>query len=138
MPDVDVWIALASSKHEHHLVARQWFDSVTDDICFCRVTQVALLRLLTNVRVMEEDVLSPKGALMVYRELICDSRVRLREEPVGVEERWWKLMSNPKVGGSSWTDAYLAAFAMEAGFRLVTFDAGMRKWGGAGLEVLRG
>jgi predicted nucleic acid-binding protein len=38
------------------------------------------------------------------------------------------------VRGGSWTDAYLAAFAMASGSRLVTFDAHFHRY--PGLEFL--
>lgn len=48
LPDVNVWTAAASDRHEHHATARQWFDSALCPVCFCRVTQMAFLGLLTN------------------------------------------------------------------------------------------
>jgi predicted nucleic acid-binding protein len=45
-------------------------------------------------------------------------------------------MSAREAGGSTWTDAYLAAFALEAGFRLISFDRGMRHWPALALDVL--
>ena len=57
LPDVNVWIAIVADRHEHHATARQWFDSVSVPVCFCRVTQMAFLRLLTNPKVMGEDIL---------------------------------------------------------------------------------
>ena len=63
LPDVNVWIAAASDRHEHHVAARQWFDSASGSVCFCRFTQMAFLRLLTNPKVMGEDILSPAEAI---------------------------------------------------------------------------
>ena len=68
---------------------------------------MGLLRLLTNRRVVEEDALTPPEALGVYQEFLSDARIRFVEEPEGVEKRWNSLMSNPRAGGSFWTDAYL-------------------------------
>jgi len=76
LPDVNVWIAAASDRHEHHAAARQWFDSASAPVCFCRLTQMAFLRLLTNLKVMGEDILSPAEAIAVYRQLFSDERVR--------------------------------------------------------------
>jgi toxin-antitoxin system PIN domain toxin len=137
MPDENVWIALASNKHEHHSIAHEWIDSVTGEICFCRITQMGLLRLLTNSRVMEDDVLKPPDAVRAYEEFLSDSRVRFVAEPGGVGKAWFAFMNAPGVGASSWTDAYLAAFAVEMGFRLVTLDRGMRRWNGLAAEVLK-
>jgi hypothetical protein len=136
LPDVNVWIAAASDRHEHHSAARQWFDSASAPICFCRVTQMAFLRLLTNRKVMGEDTLSPAEAIAVYRQLLGDERVRFEPEPPNIENVWVSLMSMSAASGSTWTDAYLAAFALEAGSRLISFDRGMRRWPGLALELL--
>lgn len=136
LPDVNVWIAAASDRHEHHVTARQWFDSASAPICFCRVTQMAFLRLLTNRKVMGEDMLRPAEAITVYRQLLADERVRFEPEPPNIESAWVSLMSMSAASGSTWTDAYLAAFALEAGSRLISFDRGMRRWPGLALELL--
>ena len=136
LPDVNVWIAIAADRHEHHDLARQWFDSAVAPVCFCRVTQMAFLRLLTNPKVMGEDSLSPAGAIAVYRQLASDERVRFAPEPPNIESAWISLMSAREASGSTWTDAYLAAFALEAGFRLISFDRGMSHWPALALDVL--
>ena len=136
LPDVNVWIAIAADRHVHHDFARQWFDSAVAPVCFCRVTQMAFLRLLTNPKVMGEDSLSPAGAIAVYRQLASDERVRFAPEPPNIESAWISLMSAREASGSTWTDAYLAAFALEAGFRLISFDRGMRHWPALALDVL--
>lgn len=59
LPDVNVWAAAVADRHEDRATARQWFDSASAPICVCRVTQMAFLRLLTNPKVMNEDMLSP-------------------------------------------------------------------------------
>ena len=102
-----------------------------------RFTRVwRLLRLLTNPRVMSEDILSPAEAIAVYRQLFSDERVRFEAEPSNLENAWVSLMSMHSASGSTWTDAYLAAFATEAKFRLISFDRGMRRWPGLALELL--
>jgi predicted nucleic acid-binding protein len=46
--------------------------------------------------------------------------------PPGREPIWSSIMKRPDIGPSSWTDAYLAAFAMQSGLEMVTFDRGFR------------
>jgi toxin-antitoxin system PIN domain toxin len=136
LPDVNVWIAAVSDRHEHHAAARHWFDSAAAPVCFCRVTQMAFLRLPTNPKVMSEDILSPAEATVAYRQLLADERVRFEPEPPNIERTWLSLMSMSAARGSTWTDAYLAAFAVEAHSRLISFDRGMRRWPGLALELL--
>ena len=38
------------------------------------------------------------------------------------------LMQMREASGATWTDAWIAAFAVQAGLQLVTFDKGMRRW----------
>ncbi len=92
LPDANVWIAAASDRHEHRAVARQWFDSYVGPICFCRVTQMAFLLLLTIQKVMGEETLSSGDAIKVYRQLLTDERVRLEAEPPNIETSWLSLL----------------------------------------------
>ncbi len=53
LADANLWLALVFSDHAHHGKAKAWFDAQPDGTCaFCRVTQMALLRHLTNSRIM--------------------------------------------------------------------------------------
>jgi toxin-antitoxin system PIN domain toxin len=103
LPDVNFWVAAASDRHEHHAAARQWFDSASAPVCFCRLTQMAFLRLLTNPK--GEDILSPAAAIAVYRQLFSDERVRFEAEPANLENAWLSLMSIGAASGGAWTDA---------------------------------
>lgn len=49
-------------------------------------------------------------------------------EPPTLRPVWEELMNRPGVGPSSWTDAYLAAFARERQYQLVTFDKAFERW----------
>jgi hypothetical protein len=48
-PDVNVWIAAVLNRHEDYATARQCFDSASAPICFCRVIQMAFLRLMREI-----------------------------------------------------------------------------------------
>lgn len=97
---------------------------------------MAFLRLLTNPKVMGEDILSPAEAIVIYRQLLADERVRFAPEPPNIESAWLSLMSMSAASGSTWTDAYLAAFAVGADSRLISFDQGVRRWPGRAFELL--
>jgi predicted nucleic acid-binding protein len=56
------------------------------------------------------------------------------EEPGGLEPRWKELARRDDASPKLWTDAYLAAFALAAGCRMVTTDADYRQF--AGLDLL--
>jgi predicted nucleic acid-binding protein len=63
-PDIKVWLALSYERHVHYPVARKWFEQLDGDslLCFCRLTQIGLLRLLTTGALMDIDVLSQADA----------------------------------------------------------------------------
>jgi hypothetical protein len=126
LPDVNVWLALASKRHIHATICGNWLNDLDFvEIAFCRVTQMALLRLLTNEAVMGSDVLISKEAWRIYRTLLADVRVQFAQEPFALEPEWRKLTMLERPTPKIWTDAYLAAFARAAGMRLVTLDRAM-------------
>ena len=76
LPDVNVWVALASRRHVHSFLCGRWLDTIqADGAVYCRVTQMGLLRLLTNQHVMGSDVLNSRDAWRVYRAILADERV---------------------------------------------------------------
>jgi toxin-antitoxin system PIN domain toxin len=89
LPDVNVWIAVAAEQHIHHTVAKRCFTNIqTDQVLFCRITQLGFLRLLTNKHVMGEEVLSPSDAWQAYRALRADRRIGYLSEPAELQESW--------------------------------------------------
>ena len=126
--DVNVWLALTLSGHAHAAAARRWFDqmAVPGSVLFCRVTQQAYLRLLTNAAVLApygNPPLSNREAWAAYEALLADDRVMLRaDEPPGIEARWRELTLRDTASTKLWMDAYLAAFSIAAGYRMVTTD----------------
>jgi toxin-antitoxin system PIN domain toxin len=127
-PDVNVWIALAWHGHIHHPVSARWFATLENDarLCFCRITQLSFLRLLTTESVMRSDVRSQAEAWQVYDQWLDDPRVAFLEEPHGLEQilRTHSRLKHP--APRDWADAYLLAFALVSGLRLVTFDQAFR------------
>src|ERR1035437_4187830 len=124
-PDVNVWIALTFGGHEHHQVARTWFEALDMDarVCFCRFTQISLLRLLTTSAVMGTDeVMTQVQAWEVYDHWKQDGRVFFLDEPPNIESAFRGLTRQLRPNPKNWADAYLAAFAAVSGMQPVTFD----------------
>lgn len=140
--DSNVWLALALSRHAHHVVARAWFDAVEEpgSVLFCRATQQSLLRLLTNAAVLGaygNPPLTNRQAWGAYQELLGDDRVAFRpEEPAGLETRWRRFALRGTASPKLWMDAYLAAFALSGGHRMVTTDTAFRQFRGLDLALL--
>ena len=129
LPDINVWLALTAERHLHHGSARDWFEAMDGTALFCRVTQMGLLRLLCNPKVLEDDVLTATEAWDLYRALRTNPRVEFSIEPAGIEGTWERMTRDRSLGPATWTDLYLAAFAELRQARVVSFDrsfAGIR------------
>ncbi|MGH9609835.1 MAG: TA system VapC family ribonuclease toxin [Bryobacteraceae bacterium] len=128
---------MAAEGHIHHVAAREWFtDQFDASVAFCRVTQMALLRLLTNRHVMGGDPSSITGAWEVFVELRHDPRVVFAADHEKVDAVWCRFLMLPGIGPSAWTDAYLAALAQTHSYSLATFDTGFKRWSDLSLTLL--
>ena len=137
LPDINVWVALASDRHVHHRLATDWFSTGCEaGAAFCRVTQMGFLRLLTNAHVMADDVLNQRQAWGVYELLANDPRVVFALEPPDIEPLWKKLTHSESAVTGRWTDAYIAALAALHDFHVVSFDRGFRKIAGLDSTIL--
>jgi len=140
--DSNVWLALALSKHSHHIVARQWLATIEApvSVLFCRATQQTFLRLLSNATVLAaygNPPLTNRQAWSAYETLLKDDRITFRgDEPAGLEPLWKELAVRGTASPKLWMDAYLAAFALAGQYRMVTTDAAFRQFLGLDLLVL--
>ena len=135
LADANLWLALAFSDHAHHGKAKAWFDAQLDGTCaFCRVAQMALLRHLTNSRIMGQFVQSQQDAWRTYDRLAQDPRTVFLSEPPELDARFRSIANSGSPSHALWTDAFLAALAIESHTRLVTFDQGYRRF--AALDLL--
>lgn len=128
LPDVNVWIAITFDSHPHHPAAKLWFDAVSGDIYFCRMTQQGFLRLATNPKVAGVDVLTLTDAWQKYDEYMTDPRIGFAREPAGIEPQWRTFSQGSTFSPKVWNDAYLAGFAIAGGYELVTFDKGFARY----------
>jgi toxin-antitoxin system PIN domain toxin len=134
LADINVWIAIAFGGHPHNAAARAWYEGLqTDQVWFCRFTQLGFLRLLTNRAVMGGKPMTQEGAWSMYDEFREDERVAYIEEPAGVEEQLRAFTSKREPATKGWGDAYLAALALQAGLTVATFDRGLASVGAPAL-----
>ncbi len=128
LADVNVWLATLVATHPHHEAATRWWRAevvpVGDYVAFCRLTQLGLLRLLSNERVMGPNRMDHVRAWTTVREVAAQANVQFLEEPTGIDEQ---LPLCPRRGSSPsfWSDAYLVAFALTGRHRIATFDRGV-------------
>ncbi len=120
--DVGVWLAAAWGRHAHHPVAADWINGQTDELLFCRVTQMGLLRLLSNPAIMGEEAIDRSAAWRVFDQLWADERVLWADEPDDLDPVWRAISARDDKSHKLWTDDYLAAFAQTSGATLATLD----------------
>jgi toxin-antitoxin system PIN domain toxin len=138
LPDVNVWLALTDDRHVHHHTARQyWNEQRADEIAFCRVTMLALLRLVTNAQVMSGHAFTNDEAWDIYRTYRNLPIIRFLPEANAVETTFATFTTNPALPHRLWTDAYLAAFAISTANRLVSFDTDFQRFTGLNLLLLK-
>jgi toxin-antitoxin system PIN domain toxin len=123
--DVNVWLAAAWARHTKHVIAKRWVDAEDDELVFCRVTEMALLRLMTNPAVTGADALTRRHAWDLLEQLQDDPRVKFLQEPAGLAPLWIAFSKRDDRSHLLWTDDYLAAFAQAASLELVTLDRGI-------------
>ncbi|ADV84056.1 TA system VapC family ribonuclease toxin [Terriglobus saanensis] len=127
-PDVNVWLALTGETHEHSRPAQIWYGTlISETLLFCRMTQLGFLRILTNKTAMQADVKTNLQALRIYQQWIQTDGARYREEPDNMEAAFASIASTTASSPKLWNDAYLSAFAVTAGLRLVTFDRALAR-----------
>lgn len=136
--DVNVWLAAAWARHAHHAVAKRYVDAQDDDLGFCRVTEMAFLRLVTNRAVTGEDALTRRQAWDLTLGLQDDPRIKYLPEPRGLAQLWIAFSKREDRSHVLWTDDYLAAFAQAMRAEFVTLDAGLRaRYPSVDVNVLR-
>lgn len=124
--DVGVWLAAIWGRHVHHRIAAKWFDEQPGDLLLCRVTQMSLLRLLSNGTIMGEDVVTRSEAWRIVDQLWSDNRVLWADEPAQLEAVFRAISARRDRSHKLWTDDYLAAFAQASGASLATLDTKLR------------
>jgi len=87
---------------------------------------MGLLRLLTSESVMGSEVLTQEEAWHAYDEFLEDDRIEFVDEPSKLENEFRRHSSRPHPSSKTWTDDYLAAFAISGELTLVTFDQAFR------------
>jgi uncharacterized protein len=135
--DTNVWIALAYDQHEHHATAARWFERAgAGQSCFCRITQLAFLRLLTNAKVMGRDVRTDKEAWRDYDAFATDVRVDFVEDGPGLDAALRRLTMSGRPSHRLWPDAYLGALSIVTGMQVISFDSDFRTMPGVDAVVL--
>lgn len=123
--DAGVWLAASWGRHLHHRVTSQWFDGQSDGLLICRVTQMGLLRLISNPAITGADAVPRSEAWRVMDQIWSDNRVLWADEPEHLEAVFRAISARNDKSHRLWTDDYLAAFAQASGASLATLDTKM-------------
>jgi len=138
LADTNFWLSLTLEAHPHHKSACRWFEEKAErhTIVFNRATQQSYLRLLTQSLGTGYQPCSLAEAWNYYDLLIEDDRIRWTSEPAGLELVWRRMSQMNRCSPKLWMDAYLAAFSVSGGYRLVTFDQAYRQFESGGLDLV--
>lgn len=139
--DTSVWVAAVFPSHPLHAQAQGALaeSSPEEPACFCRATQVSFLRLITTpavLRLYGAEHMTNRAATTLLRHLQARPDVREFQEPAGVVEVWHQLAERDTVSPKVWMDAYLAAFALRGGLRVLTLDADFEAYARHGIPVV--
>ena len=129
--DVSVWLPLSAPEHVHYDRARRyWNDEAASELAFCRITALGLLRHLTNGKILGDAALDGRAAWRALETWLQVPHISVIEEPPGMDEllAQWAGKLNLRMG--DWADAYLAAFALASGCRLIAFDKDFQRYPG--------
>jgi toxin-antitoxin system PIN domain toxin len=138
--DTSVWIAASFSTHPFHQPAQRVMQEATPALpaVFCRATQQSFLRLASTPALLKaygaEDMTNG-DALLVLETWLALPQICEREEPPGVLALWRRLASRDTASPKVWMDAYLAAFAISGGLRLVSLDHDFTSYMVQGLDL---
>ena len=138
--DTNVWLAAVFTTHPFHHPAQYKLQQATpaEPAVFCRATQQSFLRLASTPALLKaygatgltnDDALVALGALLALPQ-VCE-----REEPPGTPALWHRLASHNTAAPKVWMDAYLAAFAIGGGLRMVTLDQDFKNFTTRGLDL---
>jgi len=138
--DTNVWVAAIFPSHSFHLKAQQVLQQATpaEPAVFCRSTQQSFLRLASTPTLLKAygaEGLTNRDALLALSALQALPQVCEREEPPGVLLLWHRLATRDTASPNLWMDAYLAAFAIGGGLRMVTLDRDFKNFVPQGLDL---
>ena len=137
--DSNVWIAATFTSHVFHGVARQALLAATpaEPAVFCRSTQQSFLRLASTPALLKAfgaEGLTHRDALIVLNAFLALPQVCERQEPHGLVAAWHRQACRDTPSPKVWMDAYLAAFAICGGMRLVSLDQDFKNFVAGGLK----
>lgn len=139
--DANVWVAVTFPTHPFHSPALAALQAATaaEAAIFCRATQISFLRLATTPQLLKHyaaEKLTNRDALTGLQMLLSRPTVQEMDEPPGTTALWHQLAARDTASPKVWMDAYLAAFAITGGLRLVSLDSDFKIYHAQGLQLM--
>ena len=139
--DTNVWLAALFTTHPFHAQAQQALQnaSASAPALWCRATEQSFLRLATTPALLTAygaQGMNNRDALHALDALQALPQVSTLDEAPGTLALWRQLAARDTASPKVWMDAYLAAFAMAGGLRLVTLDRDFKQFAPQGLNLL--
>ncbi|MBW0174372.1 MAG: PIN domain-containing protein [Vulcanococcus sp.] len=135
LPDLNVWLALVWPEHNHHRQAlKYWEHQASQQILFCTVTALGLVRLVCQPKLMGDAMKTPREASALLEAFCQQPGVGMAAAEHGGWEVFHQLVRTNNLPARLCTDTHLAALAMANGWRLVSFDQDFKRF--EGLELL--
>ncbi len=139
--DTNVWLAAIFPTHPFHPTAQQALQQTTpaQPAVWCRSTQQSFLRLASTPALHKAygaERMTNRDALVVLDALQALPQVALRDESPGVFSVWCQLAGADTASPKVWMDAYLAAFAIAGGLKLVSLDRDFKNFVPYGLDLV--
>lgn len=131
LPDLNVWLALASADHSHHQQAvHYWEQQAGERVLFCTVTALGLVRLVRQPKLMGSAVMNAAEASALLQQFCQQPGVSLAAPEHDGFEVFHQYLRHGDLPARLCTDAYLAALAIANGWRLVSFDRDFERFEG--------
>lgn len=139
--DANVWVGAIFPTHVFHQQALEALNAATpsDPAVFCRSTQQSFLRLTSTPALLKAygaEGLTNRDALLALAALLALPTICEREEPPGTVALWHRLAAHDTAAPKAWMDAYLAAFAIRGGLRMLTLDHDFKRFKTHGLDLV--
>ena len=137
LPDLNVWLALASPTHQHHSSAvTYWEEQASQQVLFCTVTALGLVRLVMQPKVMGDAALTAADASVLLDQFVQQPGVSYAQPSNEGWDVFHGLMRQSGITPRQCTDAHLAALAITNEWRLVSFDRDFQAFPGLNLLQL--
>ena len=132
-----MWLALASPAHQHHSSAvAYWEEQASQQVLFCTVTALGLVRLVMQPKVMGDAALTAAAASALLDQFVQQPGVSYAQPSSEGWDVFHGFMRQSELSPRLCTDTHLASLAIINQWRLVSFDQDFQLFPGLNLLQL--